>query len=206
MIVFGWRARNKVIGTGEFFCPRDGGDRRYEHKQARRWFTLFFIPLVPLEQLGEFVECTSCRNTYYPDVLQGRTAAEIEDVSTLAIRHIVVSMLLADGVVGDGERRVGVEIVSRFASHPYGPAALDDDLRELRTEALTDHLEELGASLNSHGRERVLTAAVSLAGADGEIDRTELEIARRIGRALTMSSAHIEGTIQQELGRLGLKL
>lgn len=206
MIIWGWRAIKKTIGTGVFYCPREGGDRNYVHKSARRFFTIFFIPLIPLKELGEFVECESCKNTYYPDVLQGKTAAEIEDVSTLAIRHVAVSMLMADGVVDQRERDAAVAVVGRFASHPYGPVELDADLQELQVSALTDNLEELGAVLNEHGKENVLTAAVYLAGADGDIDRTELEVARTIGKALTMSSAHIEGTIQQELGRLGLSL
>ena len=206
MIIWGWRARHKVIGTGVFFCPREGGDRHYEHKAARRWFTLFFIPLIPLKELGDYVECTSCKNTYYPDVLKGKTAAQIEDVSTIAIRHIVVAMLLADGVVDAREREAGITVVGRFASHPYGPTELDADLAQLRAADLTDKLEELGAVLNEHGKENVLTAAVYLAGVDGHIDRNELDVARNVGKALTMSSAHIEGTIQQELSRLGLHL
>lgn len=206
MIIWGWRVRKKLIGSGVFYCPREGGDRNYQHKSARRWFTIFFVPLIPLKELGEFVECASCNNTYYPDVLKGKTASEIEDVSTLAIRHVVVSMLLADGVVDQRERDAALAVVARFASHPYETADLDEDLGQLQVSALTDNLEELGAVLNEHGKENVLTAAVYLAGSDGHIDRTEMEVARQIGRALTMSSAHIEGTIQQELGRLGLSL
>ena len=206
MIIWGWRVRKKTIGTGVFFCPGEGGDRNYEHKQARRWFTIFFIPLIPLKELGDFIECTSCENTYYPDVLKGKTASEIEDISTIAIRHVAVSMALADGTVDPRERDAAVTVVQRFASHPYGLDDLDSDLSSLQVSALSDNLEELSAVLNEHGKENVLTAAVFLAGADGHVDRSEMEVARQIGKALTMSSAHIEGTIQQELSRLGLSL
>lgn len=206
MILFGWRARNKVIGTGVFHCPSERGDRHYRHKRARRWFTLFFIPIVPLNELGEFVECISCGHTYYPDVLQGMTAAEIEDVSTLAVRHLVVAMLQADDAIEERERTAAIEVVRRFASHPYDDGALDDDLRDLSDNALMAHLGDFGARLNADGKEHVLTAAVYLAGADGRIERGELDLARRAGRAMAMSSAHIEGTIQQELHRLGLSL
>ena len=206
MIIWGWRVRKKTIGTGVFFCPGEGGDRKYEHKQARRWFTIFFIPLIPLKELGDFVECTSCENTYYPDVLKGKTASEIEDISTIAIRHVAVSMALADGTVDPRERDAAVTVVQRFASHPYDLDDLDSDLSSLQVSALSDNLEELSAVLNEHGKENVLTAAVFLAGADGHVDRSEMEVARQIGKALTMSSAHIEGTIQQELSRLGLSL
>lgn len=204
--IFGLTARNKTIGSGTFFCPREGGDRHYEHKQARRFFSLFFIPLIPMKELGEYIECDSCQNTYDPDVLKGKTSADIEDLSTLAVRHLAVSMVLADGVVDPLERDAAVTVVQRFASHPYDARDLDRDLESLAVASLTDHLEELGAILNAHGRENVLTAAVFLAGADGDIDRYELEVARQIGKALTMSSAHVEGTIQQELARLGLHL
>jgi len=206
MIIWGWRVRKKTIGTGVFFCPGEGGDRNYEHRQARRWFTIFFIPLIPLKELGDFVECTSCENTYYPDVLKGKTASEIEDISTIAIRHVAVSIALADGTVDPRERDAAVTVVQRFASHPYGLDDLDSDLSSLQVSALSDNLEELSAVLNEHGKENVLTAAVFLAGADGHVDRSEIEVARQIGKALTMSSAHIEGTIQQELSRLGLSL
>jgi tellurite resistance protein len=206
MIFRGGRVIKKTIGTGVFFCPREGRDRDYAQKKARRWFTLFLIPLIPLNEVGDFVECASCKNTYYPDVLLGKTASEIEDVGTIAIRHIVVSMLLADGVVDPREREAGVTVVGRFASHPYGPTDLDADVTNLQVSALADNLEDLGAVLNEHGKENVLTAAVYLAGADGHVDRAEIEVARQIGRALTMSSARIEATIQQELSRLGLHL
>ena len=56
--------------------------------------------------------------------------------------------------------------------------------------------------MNEHGKENVLTAAVYLAASDGHIDQSELDVAREIGQALTMTRAHIEGAIQQELGRL----
>lgn len=206
MIIWGWRAVKKKLGTGIFYCPREDGDREYVHKSARRFFTLFFIPLIPLNQLGEFVECTSCKNTFYPEVLKGKTASQIQDVSTIAIRHVVVAMLLADGTVDPREREAGLIVVSRFATNPYGPAELDSDLQNLKVANLTDNLEELGAILNEHGKENVLTSAVYLAGADGHADRAELETARKIGKALTMSGAHIEGTISQELSRLGLTL
>lgn len=202
LIVWGFKARSKTIASGSFFCPREGGDRHYEHKEARRWFTFFWIPMIPLKQLGDYVECTSCQSTFYPNVLNAKTADQIEDVTTIAIRHVVVAMLLADGHVDPAEREAGLAIVGRFASHPYTAADLDRDLVELSPAALTDHLEELGGVLNEHGKESVLTAAVYLAGSDGRIGTSELAVARQVGEALTMSNAHINGTIDTEVDRL----
>ena len=87
-LIFGFRAVQKIIYSGVFFCPREGGDRNYEYKRARRFFTLFFIPLIPLNDLGDYVECSSCKGTYYADVLKAKTVGQIQDVATIAIRRI----------------------------------------------------------------------------------------------------------------------
>jgi tellurite resistance protein len=195
LVIFGWRSRSHTIGAGRFFCPREGGDRDYEHKEAKRWFTLFFIPLIPLNRLGDYVECTSCRSTFYTSVLDAPTGASIEDVMTQAIRYVAVSLTLADGYVDEEERIVATEVVRQFASHDYSAADFASDLEALDPAAMIDHLEELGSILNEHGKEAVLTAAMRLAAADGSIDSSEIAIVESIGKALTMSDAHVRGVI-----------
>jgi hypothetical protein len=77
VIIFGSRVRHKTIREGEFFCPKCQATRRYEYKQATRFFTLYFIPIVPIQRLGEFVECQTCGIAFEPAVLslRGRPAA-----------------------------------------------------------------------------------------------------------------------------------
>jgi zinc-ribbon family len=72
MIIWGSRVRYKDLGEGEFFCPRCQDKRPYKHKKATRYFTLYFIPLIPMGQLGELVECQICKTAYETSVLQLR--------------------------------------------------------------------------------------------------------------------------------------
>ena len=201
LVIFGTRGRSHTIGSGQFFCPREGGDRRYEHKEARRWFTLFFIPLIPLDRLGDYIECTSCKSTYYTTVLDAPTGASIQDVMTQAIRYVAVAMTLADGHVAPEERRVATDVVRQFASVDYGESDLAADLERLEPEGLVDHLEELGGILNQHGKEAVLEAAMRLAASDGSIDPSEIDTIEQIGHALTMTDAHVRGVIATALER-----
>lgn len=196
LVIFGWRSRAHTIGSGQFFCPREGGDRRYEHKEARRWFTLFFIPLIPLNRLGDYVECTSCNSTYYTAVLEAPTGASIQDVMTQAIRHVAVALTVADGHVDPEERRVATEIVKQFANVDYSEADFATDLDHINPAALVDNLEELGSILNEHGKEAVLTAAMRLAASDGLIDPAEVAVVEDIGEALSMTRAHVRGVIE----------
>jgi hypothetical protein len=67
--VFGVTSRHKTVDSGRFRCPNEDRTTPFRHEEARRWFTLFFIPLIPLGRQGEWVRCQSCGATYGPDVL-----------------------------------------------------------------------------------------------------------------------------------------
>lgn len=69
IILFGWKVRWKTLGGGTFHCPVEGGARSYELREARRWFTVFFVPLIPLKVLGTQVHCQGCGTELAPAVL-----------------------------------------------------------------------------------------------------------------------------------------
>lgn len=69
MIIWGSRVRTKTIGQGNFYCPKCREQRAYLHKQAARYFTLYFIPLFPTQQLGEMIECQTCKVAFETGVL-----------------------------------------------------------------------------------------------------------------------------------------
>ncbi|HEY4055992.1 MAG TPA: zinc-ribbon domain-containing protein [Kofleriaceae bacterium] len=70
LIIFGRRNMTKTANAGQFTCPRCGPASHYEHKQVKRWFTLYFIPVIPLGVVGEYVECRACAGTFKPEVLR----------------------------------------------------------------------------------------------------------------------------------------
>ncbi len=72
--LFGLTSRRSTVDTGEFHCPNEGATRSYRHTRALRWFTLFFIPVLPLNTQGESVRCQGCGATYGPDVLERHPA------------------------------------------------------------------------------------------------------------------------------------
>ena len=70
MIIWGSRVREKETGSGQFHCPRCNTQQTYKRKRVARYFTLYFIPIVETQYLGEYVECQSCRFQFKPDVLR----------------------------------------------------------------------------------------------------------------------------------------
>lgn len=71
-LLFGLTTRYTTLEQGQFDCPNEGGVRPYRRERSRRWFTLFFIPLVPLGRGDQWVRCGSCDVTYNPGVLLGQ--------------------------------------------------------------------------------------------------------------------------------------
>jgi uncharacterized Zn-finger protein len=69
MIIIGTRVRRSVIGVKPFYCPTCQTERNYVHEEAKRWGTLFFIPIIPLDKVGEVVTCQHCGTQYRPEVL-----------------------------------------------------------------------------------------------------------------------------------------
>lgn len=70
LIIFGRRSTTKTVQSGSFTCPRCGPGSTYQHKEVKRWFTLYFIPVLPLGKIGEYVECGACAGTFKTDVLR----------------------------------------------------------------------------------------------------------------------------------------
>ena len=68
-LIAGLTTRNSTVDTGTFHCPVEGGTRRYRRMRARRWFTVFFIPLFPLGQRREWLQCLGCGSVIGTDVL-----------------------------------------------------------------------------------------------------------------------------------------
>lgn len=69
MIIWGSTGKEKRVDTSRFYCPncRDYADGN--HIRVSRYFTLYFIPLFPMETLGEYVRCDDCDGEYNMSIL-----------------------------------------------------------------------------------------------------------------------------------------
>ena len=55
MIIFGTTGITSTKAKGNFTCPQCANNRLYKHRKVTRFFTLYFIPLIPLGSVGEYV-------------------------------------------------------------------------------------------------------------------------------------------------------
>src|SRR6266568_3882010 len=122
LLIFGLRVYFRTIGQGMFHCQRCGGDRRYRERTGRRWFHLFFIPLIPLVSVGEHVRCGTCRTTYHVDVLAMPTAEQMQVALPAGLRASAAAMLRAGEPGSLAARRRAIEAIRRGGLPGYDDA------------------------------------------------------------------------------------
>jgi len=200
MIIFGTRGITTTPEKGEFNCPTCSQVRAYGLKRVRNCFTLYFIPVIPLNKLGEYVECSHCKDTYKADILSYDPAANSEACEAeyhLAIKKVMLHVLLADGVVDDSEIESVQDIYQKLTGSPLykNNLLLDIEYIQNNNEDLSQELIALQGRLNDEGKEMVITAAFHIAMADGEFQQEEQQLLAQIGSDLGMTAAHIQGVI-----------
>ncbi len=140
MTVFDTRSVTITFRSASFTCPECAGEHPYHHQKVRKYLALFTYPVVPLRQLGEYVECQHCHGTYALDVLhRGRSEPDHTErsVHELAMRHTMVLMMLADGEVDDNELDTVLEILNRFSKRPTSLIDLEVYVEQVRRQPPT---------------------------------------------------------------------
>jgi tellurite resistance protein len=205
IIIWGSRGINSTLKTGKFFCPEcDVSDCHYKHIRVRNFFTLYFIPLIPMGTLGEYIECQHCKLTYKksilrydPEAAHEKALAEFE----IAITKIMVMMMLADGIIDDSEIEAIQEIYGQLAKRELSRQEIDQYITDLEQKRAGEPkvrkrlLRKMIGSLNSEGCEMVFKAAFMVAASDNDIPPEEQELLEEIGLAMGIKKKEIRAMV-----------
>ena len=194
LIICGLRVVYHTIAQGVFFCRRCGGDRSYRKRGGRRYLTLFFIPVVPLNRTGVHVQCVTCKARYVTDALKLATAAQMQAALSAGARALVSVMLRAGDPGCPAARRRAIEMAAAAGAQDYDDTALDADLAE-PSAAAQRPIAELGGQLKPEAREWYLAELVRIALADGPLTGAERAAAEAIAAGLGMTHAQAFGVI-----------
>ncbi|MFC4052342.1 hypothetical protein ACFOY4_21875 [Actinomadura syzygii] len=203
MIIFGWRVVFFTLTRGTFHCPDCGGDREYRRRQGRNFFTLFFIPVIPLTKTGgEFIECDTCRGRWNPGVLNVPTTAQLAHMPAMLLRLAIAQVLRSGDYTNAAARARAVGVVQQAGDAGYDDAGLTADLgrpfEEVRVE-----MGNAASALAPEARESILRAAAEIALIDGQLSVSEEETLSAVGADLQLTRVQVTGVIsmaRQESG------
>ncbi len=200
MIIYGLKGVTSTANKGGFYCPTCNADAEYRLRRVRRFFTLYFIPLIPLNKVGEYVECDRCTNRYEASVLEynpGEAAGQFRDLVYKTMLRTLSLVTIADGQIDDAEIEAIVTIFSGLTGIEIDELDVRRDIDEAQVQGdqLESFLTGIGPMLNDAGREMIIKACLCVATADGHFDDTEKAEVTRIAGYLGVSPAHMVGII-----------
>jgi hypothetical protein len=194
LIIFGTRIRARAIASGEFFCQHCGADRNYVLQQLRRWFTLFFLPVLPMGKvLGEQVKCTTCGTAYRPEVLNTPTSAVFTETLRGAMRVAAIAMLTAGDRTNPAARQAAIDAARKSGAGNYDDTWLEHDLGTIDPSTLGQYLGPLAQGLSAQGKEGFIEQVARIGLADGPLNGAESQLLESLGAALDISAAHLRG-------------
>jgi uncharacterized tellurite resistance protein B-like protein len=201
VIIFGTQPSTSTVSSGTFFCPECQSESSYRQRRVNQNFSLFFVPVLPLSEVAQYIECQRCGGTFKPEVLNYRPAPSSKDFEAeykRAIRLVMVLMMTTDGLFRPSE----VAAIRGAYHHLTGIELTEEQIRSEAQEfwkqdkLVLKYLGNVGAYLNESGKEQVLRAAIFVAGADDQLAKDEMKLVSQIGGALKMTPTHIRAVFQ----------
>ncbi len=202
MIVIGTIELKFTKGSGTFCCPQCDQERTYRQRTRRLFLTVYFIPLIPLQTLGEFIECTTCHGTF-PVESAALTADQLHarkrQVAGELIRRALVAIVAADNVVTDEE----LEVVCDFARRHEQPHITREQLlheaaaiRHAEFDAL-GYLRHVAPQLSELDQEALVYHAFLAATAAGDLSPTRQTLLAHLPAAIGMPEARFREIVSR---------
>lgn len=195
MIIWGSRGLNLKGPAGKFFCPQCDAERDYQRRKVQRFFTLYFIPLIPMDVVHESVGCQTCKQHYTLAVLQYDPRAEREQVSQELNQYFQTVLGHFARMSGRKDQAFRSQIVEAMAEFDGSAVSTDDALDILqRTDRNVGVASRILAQhLTDRGREIVVKRALGAAAADGTLDDDKREAVTELATTLGMTETHLLG-------------
>ena len=194
LIIWGLRVIYHTIGEGVFRCRKCGGDRQYRLRAGRRFFTVFFIPIIPLNKAGEHVQCTTCRTRYVMEVLSLPTAEQTQTALPAGMRAAATAVLRAGDPASPAARQRALAVIAGAGAQGYTDADLDPDMAR-PAEAVRGALGRVAQQLTPDAREWFLAEIVHVALADGPLTAPERQTIQAVAAGLAMTPAQAIGVV-----------
>ncbi len=170
MIIWGSTGLKSVVGAASFHCPGCDRPQTANLKQVRNFFTLYFIPVIPLNVAGRYVECTSCGGTFTEAALSHDPEKERAETFDQLLRVMIMSGL-ADGRIDEMERAEIRKQYQELSGLPVPTERLENEiaLAMVSGSDLNSYVGQIAPSLSPHGKAMVVKLAWYTMSASGEL-------------------------------------
>ena len=203
MIIWGSRSKASTKESGRFYCPHCQGHRQYELKHSKQYFTLYFVRTFPIQDHGEYVECTSCKTTYDKKILDYDPEKEAEEYKAVYLL-LILDLLIKLAITKNSIENLDISKIEN-AYLQATQISLDKDLlmnayHRVRNSEKTyiQIANELSTIANEFGKEAILRASIKIISEDKTVTKNELEMLFDLSESLQIPRAYVRGIFIEE--------
>jgi hypothetical protein len=202
MIIWGYRTMKRTGDKGQFHCPHCSSQRAYKHEKFNRWFTLYFIPIIPLGAVGEQITCTACGKGWNMSVLandpQKLKAAQLSRIANDWISAMAAVAASRGGPTAEVGQLIAADLAAA-TGQSVSPAEVLEAAATisgpLSNEAILGRLGHLPSDLSPVGKERFVVSALNVLRNLSNCGPRETTLIMLIANFLGLSVAHIKGIL-----------
>ena len=193
LIIFGIRVLFSVLSRGTFHCPQCGVDRAYQLRQPRRWFTLFFIPVVPMDKRDAFVECDTCHGRFTQQALKAQTAGQFSHALSLGMRAATSMVLTASGTPTERDITRASTVIRDVVGSTCTPEQVRRDTVAFAPHDTASYVTPLAANMTAEGKENLVHKLFEIGYRLDERTDANLLAVGTISTWLGLTQAHTYG-------------
>ena len=170
---------------GMFHCPKCDSNQKFRLRASRPFLTLYFIPVIPIGGLQEFVKCSNCKESFESIVLASSMLPNDTPVTVASettafeddLLKVIALMMIEDGHVSENEITIARRLYENIAEQNISREELGRVCSEVRLHRLsTSSFLATAGNRCSHQEKLLLVQAMfGVAGADGEVTPKRME-------------------------------
>jgi hypothetical protein len=170
MIVIGTMGIPFTREKGTFYCPRCRVNVSYRGRHVRRFLTLYFIPLIPLDKLEEYVECLQCKNRFPREALSHNPEQATRAFHGY-VRHALALLAAADDEISAAEISTFQELIRRLTGHaiPMQEATAELTAAKSARQMPSWYLRTISGWLTKEEKKTLVQFAFLMVSASGQI-------------------------------------
>ena len=209
MIVIGTINWSSTRSRGVFQCPNCQAKEEFRYKASRPFLTLYFIPILPIGGIEEFVQCGRCKNAFDPAILTNRimpSAASGQPTSLTEAKPdsfdsdlltIIALIMIEDGRVTEQEITVATKLYQNIMEKSITREELGRTCSQVRLKRV--HLLSFLNSVvgrRSHEEKLLLVQTMfGIAGADGAISPGRMQALMQSQSALGIDESEFQRAV-----------
>lgn len=190
IFLFGERSRAKSTPIGSRCCAVCDAEQPFSEQLESTWFSLFGLPLLPIEQFARYWRCEHCLSSYEPGELEAPSSVPL-------VKRICLYILL--GYNQHAHVAVAQEVCRKLCGFELTDSEMKDLVRDIsaRHVDMVDYVQSHAPFLNAIGKQQVLEAAFLTTHACCELQYEDRLRINLIGNALGVGLEFVDYAIQQ---------